>query len=202
VAKAERFEWLDQKIIYQESRSRDDVAEARWALTSETIKDRETDEVFQRSLLRHPGVAAIVPITDNGDALLIEQFRYSIKRRLWEIPAGTLHGEWRDNCMMPLESAEQAAARELCEETGFQAGRLVFLQSFYAMPGTSDGLVHLFLGFDLAVKEAAKDVGEVVTRVEAFPLARARSMIATGEICDAKTIIGIYAAISYLEQSR
>ncbi|MEW6734951.1 MAG: NUDIX hydrolase, partial [Acidobacteriota bacterium] len=196
----ERFEWLAQQIVYRELRSNHDGEELRWVLTHETIKDIETDIVCKRSLLRHPGVAAIVPITAMDELLLIKQFRYSVKDTLWEIPAGTLQGEWRDGQMVALETAVTAAARELREEAGLVAGRLDFLQKFYTTPGTSDGVVHLFLAFDLSEDKALADIGEVISKIEPFSISRACDMIVRGEICDAKTIIGIYGAKSYLEQ--
>lgn len=197
---SDRFEWLEQQIIYREARQRDDAEELRWLLVRERIRDRQSGDLFQRTLLRHPGVAAIVPINGSGELLLIEQFRYSAGRPLWEIPAGTLHGEQRDGRVVAAEAPETAALRELAEEAGLTAGRLKKLQSFYAMPGTSDGIVHLFLAFELAPCAASADIGEIVTKVQPFTMARALEMIAAGEICDAKTIIGIYGARDYQER--
>src|SRR5690348_8957018 len=106
----ERFQLIDQKIIYREMRRSHEGEELRWVLTHEKIRDTETGEEFERSFLRHPGVAAIVPITSTGEILLIEQFRYSAQRRLWEIPAGMVRGEWSDGMMLPTETPEEAAA--------------------------------------------------------------------------------------------
>jgi ADP-ribose pyrophosphatase len=131
---------------------------------------------------------------------MIEQFRYSAQHRLWEIPAGMLRGEFRDGHMLALETPEEAAARELSEEAGLEAKRLHLVQQFYTMPGTSDGLVYLFLAFDLTRKTSPADVGEVVMRCEPFPIDRLMAMIAAGEICDAKTILGIYSARNFQEQ--
>src|SRR5438105_2024515 len=164
----ERFKLLDQKIIYREMRKSHSGEELRWILTHETMRDSETGEVFERSFLRHPGVAAIAPITAKGEILLIEQFRYTAQRKMWEIPAGMLLGEFRDGLMVAIETPEEAAARELSEEAGLEAKRLRLVQQFYTMPGTSDGLVYLFLAFDLTSKASHADVGEVVMRVAPF----------------------------------
>jgi ADP-ribose pyrophosphatase len=195
----DRFQLLDQKILYREMRRCHEGEELRWVLTHEVLRDSETGETFERSLLRHPGVSAIVPITETGEIMMIEQYRYSAQRKLWEIPAGMLRGEFRDGRMVALETPEEAAARELSEEAGLKAGQLQLVQQFYTMPGTSGGLVYLFLALDLTRKASPADLGEVVIRTESFTIDRLMAMIATGEICDAKTILGIYSARNYQE---
>lgn len=191
----DRFEWLQKDVIYQEQRGN----ELRWVITAEKIHDREADTTFSRSLLRHPGVASVAAIQE-GKILLIEQFRYTTQTNMWEIPTGTMHGVLQEGRMVATEDAEVAAARELKEEAGYEAARLKLVQQFYVMPGTSDGLVHLFLGFDLKPALAQTDIGEVVTKVHFFPIDQAIAMISQGLICDAKTIIGIYQAKNYQEQ--
>ena len=186
---ADRFEWLQKDVIYQEWRG----SELRWVITAEKIHDREAETTFSRSLLRHPGVASVAAIQD-GKLLLIEQFRYTTQTNMWEIPTGTMHGVLQEGRMVATEPAEAAAARELKEEAGYEAARLDLVQQFYVMPGTSDGLVHLFLAFDLKPVPAQTDIGEIVTKVCFFPIDQAIEMISQGIICDAKTIIGIYQA--------
>jgi ADP-ribose pyrophosphatase len=119
---------------------------------------------------------------------------------MWEIPTGTLHGKLKDNQVVPIESPQIAAARELTEEAGYSATTFELAQSFCVMPGTSDGYVYLFLAFGLSPKIAATDIGEVVTKIKFFPIDQALAMVNQGEIFDAKTIIGIYAAKNYLEK--
>jgi ADP-ribose pyrophosphatase len=193
----DRFEWLEREIVYQEKRG----GELRWAITNETIQDKEANITFSRSVLRHPGVAAVAALNDQGEILLIEQFRYTFKTNMWEIPTGTLHGELKDGQVLGIEDPEIAAARELSEEAGYSATKLQLVQNFCVMPGTSDGYVHLFLAFGLSPKLSEADIGEVVTRVKFFPISQALEMVSSGEIFDAKTIIAIYAAKNYLEQS-
>ncbi|MBL8150415.1 MAG: NUDIX hydrolase [Blastocatellia bacterium] len=193
----ERFQRLEQEIIFSETRQGHSSEDIRWIIARETIRDSETEEIFTRSFLRHPGVAAIVPITTSGEILMIEQFRYSAGRSTWEIPAGMMRGHLQDGLLLPLESPEEAAERELREEAGIRAGKLVPVRQFYTMPGTSDGLVYLFLAFGLKSDPLPSDVGEVVTRIEFFTIERALEMTVTGEVCDAKTMIGIYSAKHY-----
>ncbi|KAF0199959.1 MAG: hypothetical protein FD167_5781, partial [bacterium] len=64
----DRFEWLKTEVVYQEKRS----DELRWIVTNETIKDKQTETIFSRSLLRHPGVASVAAINDKDEILLIE----------------------------------------------------------------------------------------------------------------------------------
>lgn len=192
----ERFEWLKTEIVYQEKRS----DELRWIVTNEIIQDKENSTTFSRSVLRHPGVAAVAAINDKKEILLIEQFRYTFKTKMWEIPTGTLHGELKDNQVIAIEEPEIAAARELTEEAGYSAEKFELLQSFCVMPGTSDGYVYLFLAVGLSPKFATSDVGEVVTKVKFFSINQALTMISSGEIFDAKTIIGIYAVKNYLDK--
>lgn len=192
----DRFEWLKTDIVYQEKRGE----ELRWIVTNELIQDNETKDTFSRSILRHPGVAAVVAVNDNKEILLIEQFRYTFKSMMWEIPTGTLHGELKDDQVIAIEPPVLAAERELKEEAGFSAARFELISNFCVMPGTSDGYVHLFLALDLKAQSALADVGEVITKVKFFTFDQALRMIAEGQIYDAKTIIGIYQAKNYLEQ--
>jgi ADP-ribose pyrophosphatase len=192
---ADRFEWLKTDIVYKEKRGE----ELRWIITNELIQDTETNSTFSRSVLRHPGVASVVAINENKEILLIEQFRYTFKTMMWEIPTGTLHGELKDGQVLAIEPPELAAARELKEEAGFSAERFELVSNFCVMPGTSDGYVHLFLAFGLQPQRALADVGEVITKVKFFPISQVLNMIAQGQIYDAKTIIGIYQAKNYLE---
>ncbi len=191
-----RFKWVNTEIIYQEKRGN----ELRWLITKEQICDQQTNTTFSRSILRHPGVAAVMAINEQREVLLIEQFRYTTKTEMWEIPTGTLQGELKGTQVIASELPKLAAERELNEEAGYSAARFELAKRFYVMPGTSDGLVYLFLAFDLSPKKAIADVGEVVTKVKFFPINEALNMIAKGEICDAKTIIGIYEAKEYLDK--
>jgi ADP-ribose pyrophosphatase len=202
--------YLAQNVLHQEVRQ----GECRWVLAQETFQlapaaggdsereanaqldDSQPDPTVQRSLLRHPGVAAIAPITANGEIILISQYRYTVGQSLWEIPAGTLHGEWQVAAngagrMVATETPLMAAQRELQEEAGLQAARWEFIQQFYVMPGTSDGLIYLFAAFDLTIGAAQPDDGEVITRIVPTKIATALQMVQAGEICDAKTILAI-----------
>jgi len=137
--------------------------------------------VTQRDIVRHPGVVAIVPILGDGRVALIRQFRYATGKTLLEIPAGTLEqGE------PPLE----CAARELREETGYEAEELEPLLSCFMAPGYSDEVIHFFVARGLRVVGDDPEIDEEIT-LELHSLEEVRRMIEENVIEDAKTIVGI-----------
>ena len=134
--------------------------------------------------VEHPGAAAIVPLADTGEVVLIRQYRHALKRYIWEIPAGTLH---------PGELVEACARRELTEETGLAAAAWEKIGEITPVPGYSDERVHIFLAGELTPARQALDADEVLA-VHRVPLAEAVRMIETGEIQDAKSICGLLLA--------
>ena len=89
-------------------------------------------------MLRKYPASAIVPLTPNGDVVLIRQFRIPVRQELLEVPAGLLD--------VPGEDALTCAERELYEETGYRSHDTSFLGGLYLSPGTTDDYVHLFVG--------------------------------------------------------
>lgn len=134
--------------------------------------------------LEHPGAAAIVPLSETGEVVLIRQYRHALKGYIWEIPAGTLH---------PGEPVADCARRELTEETGLAAAAWEKIGEITPVPGYSDERVHIFLARELTPARQALDADEVLA-VHRVPLAEALRMIARGEIQDAKTICGLLLA--------
>ncbi|MBO0798166.1 MAG: hypothetical protein J2P31_05025, partial [Blastocatellia bacterium] len=86
----DRFKWLEIETEYREIREEKHGPELRWLVNRETILNSATGQTHTRSVLRHPGVCAIVPLLDDGRILLMHQFRYGPNETLWEIPAGTI----------------------------------------------------------------------------------------------------------------
>jgi ADP-ribose pyrophosphatase len=134
--------------------------------------------------VEHPGAAAIVPLTETGEVVLIRQYRHALKGYIWEIPAGTLN---------PGEPVADCARRELTEETGLAAAAWEKIGEITPVPGYSDERVHLFLAWDLTPARQALDADEVLA-VHRVPLPEALRMIERGEIQDAKTICGLLLA--------
>ena len=151
-------------------------------VTVDTI--REGDKTYQREVVHHPGSAVIVPVFADGTTTLVHQYRHPTVRFLLEAPAGSLRRG---------EAPEEGAARELEEELGLVAGRLEKLSEFFVSPGFCEEKMWVFLATDLTETRQQLDDDEVIELVR-IPFAQALSMITTGEIEDAKTIIGVMLA--------
>jgi len=137
-----------------------------------------------RETVQHPGAVVIVPMLGASRIVFVRQYRRAINRELLELPAGTLEpGERKDAC----------ARRELEEETGWRAARLRRIGQFYAAPGFISEQLTVFLAQGLTPVAARPDPDEFVRPV-VLPLRTALSRIASGSICDAKTIIGVLFA--------
>jgi len=135
----------------------------------------------QREIVEHPGAVAIVPQLDNGNVLLLRQFRKAAEKELLEVPAGTLATN---------ENPRDCALRELVEETGFRAGRLARLASFYLAPGYSTELLHVYLASHLSPGARKLEEDEFI-EVFSVPLDGALHWIDTGKIRDAKSIAAL-----------
>ena len=134
-------------------------------------------------VVRHPGAAAILPLTPEGDVLLVRQFRPAIRRTLMEIPAGILD--------MDGEDALGCAARELFEETGYRHRSLEFLGGIYTSAGFADEYIHLFEAWTGDHQEGPPEQGiEVLRRPLDEMVAAARA----GRVRDAKTAVALLLA--------
>jgi ADP-ribose pyrophosphatase len=133
------------------------------------------------SIVEHPGAVAIVPVFDNGDVILLRQFRPSIGKELYEIPAGTLEeGE------SPLATAK----REIVEETGFKARKWEKISEFYTAPGFCTELMHVFVARGLTPASADGDADEILKPVR-MSLEKAIGLIRKKKVRDAKSIAGL-----------
>ena len=137
--------------------------------------------ITTREVIGTPGAVAIVPLTDDGQVRMVRQYRSASGEFLLELPAGTLE---------PEELPEQAAPRELAEETGDQAAHWQRLAGFYTVPGICDEYIHLFLATGLTTGQTNHEVDEFI-EVVTLPLDETLAMIHRGEIRDAKTIVGL-----------
>jgi ADP-ribose pyrophosphatase len=139
--------------------------------------------VRPREVVEHPGAVAIVALTTAGDVLLLRQFHHAIGRSLLGLPAGTLE---------PGEAPAATARRELREETGYAAGDLRELASYYTSPGYTDERLTIFLATDCAPAAGGRDRDELIS-VAAVPLAAIPALVAPGpnQLHDAKSLIGL-----------
>jgi ADP-ribose pyrophosphatase len=138
-------------------------------------------------VVRHPGASAVVPFEDAHTVLLIRQYRHAAGGFIWEIPAGKLDGDPPEVC----------AHKELAEEAGRRAGRLVRLASVFTTPGFTDEVIHLFAAFELTPVPQALEHDEVL-EVVPTPLARALEMIYAGELRDAKSALALLLAARHV----
>jgi ADP-ribose pyrophosphatase len=145
---------------------------------------REGELTYQREVVHHHGSAVIIPVLDDCTVVLVRQYRHPAVRYLLEAPAGTLADG---------EGPEVGAARELEEELGLVAARLEKLSEFFVSPGFLEEKMWVYLATGLSEGKQRLDEDEVLEIVR-IPIAEALEMITSGEIQDAKTIIGLMLA--------
>jgi len=146
-------------------------------------------------VVRHPGASGVLPFVGDPKApdptvLLIRQFRHAANAWLLEIPAGRLHEG---------ERPEECARRELREETGCTAGEMTYLTSILTTPGFSDEVIHLFMAAQLNYGTTRFDADEFIEPAE-LPLSGVRELIRTGEIRDAKSIVAVLLALTFVSR--
>ena len=137
-----------------------------------------------REVVEHVDCVVILPIDSSGNILLVRQFRHAVGKDLLELPAGSID---------PGETPEAAATRELREETGYKPGNLERLGGFYAAPGYCTEYLHFFRATQL---EKSPLTAEDTDEIEVVPVSPTDvpGLIASGKICDAKTIAGFRIA--------
>ncbi len=136
-----------------------------------------------REYVDHPGAVAVAPLLENGDVVMVEQYRYPVGEITLEIPAGKLDkGEGLLTCVR----------RELAEETGYAARRIEKIASFWPAPAFSNELLHVYRARGLARGQARPDHDEFL-RVRTVRFEKALRMIKDGRIQDSKTIIALLA---------
>ncbi|SDC37785.1 ADP-ribose pyrophosphatase [Paenibacillus sp. UNCCL117] len=141
-----------------------------------------------REIVKHPGAVAVLALTGDGRMIVVEQYRKPLEKSQVEIPAGKL-----DAGEDPLE----AARRELEEETGYTAGSLRHVASFYTSPGFADELLHLYVAEQLASGVSRPDDDEFL-EAWGVTLEEAKELIRERRISDAKTILAVYAWQLYI----
>lgn len=149
--------------------------------------------VGELELIRHRGAAAVLPVfeTDHRgepEVLLLRQYRYAAGGVIYEVPAGIIESD---------ETWEDCARRELEEETGFRAARLVELTTIHTTPGFTTEQIRLYAAFDLAPGTSCTDQDEFLEVVR-MPLSQAIDLVHRGTITDGKSIVTILFADRFL----
>jgi ADP-ribose diphosphatase len=145
-----------------------------------------------REVVEHGGSVVVLPRLSNGRMILVRQFRYPARRHMWELVAGTVESG---------ESVVHAARRELLEETGYRAGSLKRILSFYASPGFSTEQMHLVEAGDLTPSTAEPEADERI-QVGIFSRIQITRLLREKKINDGKTLIGLLWACSQPGTSR
>ncbi|AEB95477.1 MAG: NUDIX hydrolase [Metallosphaera sp.] len=134
----------------------------------------------QLEYVKHRGSVVLVPLLEDK-VIMIKQYRPVIGKWIYEFPAGTIDEG---------EDPETTAKRELIEETGYEAGSLTKLLSFYPSPGITNEVMHLYLASDLKYVGARPEEYEVI-KVEPMEFKDLENLVINGSIEDGKTIIGV-----------
>jgi len=139
-----------------------------------------------REVVEHSDCVAVVALDEQGNILLVRQFRHAVDRFLLEIPAGGIE---------PGEETLDSVRRELQEEIGYFPRKIDKLGGFYATPGYGTEYLHCFVATDLVhARLVAEDTDEIeLVRVSSAEIPQ---LIASGEICDAKSIAALLMFLS------
>ena len=135
-----------------------------------------------REYIRHPGAVVVLPLTDAGELVLERQHRYALGRDFIEVPAGKID---------PGEQTLPCAQRELREETGYTARDWRYVTSVYPCIGFADEKLTYYLAQGLEFVGHRRDADEFL-EIFTLPLDQALAMVRTGEICEVKTVIGLF----------
>jgi ADP-ribose pyrophosphatase len=159
-----------------------------FAIRRDSVKMLDGHET-KLDIIEHSGSVVLIPVDENGNVLLVRQYRHATGGDLLELPAGTLEAD---------EDPEVCAAREIREETGMAASTLMKLGEFYLAPGYSTELMVVFLATGLSPSPLETDEDEFLS-VESVPVPEAIRMAERGEIPDAKSLAALFLAKSSLE---
>lgn len=182
---------------------------SRFVVYRDFIEQPDGSEVA-REVVATANAAAVVPLTADGEVIMIRQFRYptagshpvftkdgsiaagAVEQTgsgyLWEIPAGVLDEG---------EKPEKCAEREVEEETGYRAGKLTWLGKIHTSPGICSETIDLYLAEEMQEGDQDLEHGEII-EPKAIKFEDAFAMIADGEITDAKTICGLLLALKVI----
>lgn len=166
---------LHEKILSEETAWRGKILDVR-SLEVELPNGRRTG----RDIVRHPGAAAVVALTESGKIVLVRQYRTALDRVTVEIPAGKLD---------PGEDPLECASRELLEETGMIAEKIAYLTTIATSDGFTDELIHIYMATGLSFSKSSPDADEFIN-VDLVEVGELVDAVLDGRIEDAKTVVG------------
>lgn len=164
---------------------------APFAVRSDTLHhpDDGPDHAFSRIVVEHPGAAVVLAVDEDERVLVVVQYRHAARRRFVELPAGLLD--------KPGEDPEEAARRELLEETGYQAESWTHLGSTYSSPGVTAEVIHLYLARGLSAGDRGDFVAhheEADMQVYWLPLRDLVDGVLDGTVADAPVVNAVLLA--------
>lgn len=145
----------------------------------------EDGRIVNREVVEHCAGVGVLPIDENGNCYFVRQFRYPLGCTVLEVPAGKVDAG---------EEPEHCGLRELSEETGFIADKLIPCGSYYVSPGFTTEKIYIYIANNIKKGAAHLDDGEFLN-VETVPFDTVVKMLADGQINDAKTAIAIQSAM-------
>lgn len=131
----------------------------------------------------------IVPVTTQGEIVLIHQYRYTTERWVWELPAGAIK---------PGQTQLEAAAMELREETGGVSDDYTFLGEFETANGRSNEKAYVYLARNVVLGEMDLESAEIIS-AHPTPISQVRDMLATNQIKDAPSALGLFLALPHIQ---
>jgi ADP-ribose pyrophosphatase len=146
---------------------------------------------YEREVVQHLGAVAIVPVDDQGNVIMVKQYRIGAGKHLLEIPAGGLKLN---------EPPDECARRELQEEIGYYPDRLIKLGGFWVAPGYTTEHITIYLAQDLRPSRLPGDADEDIA-VERIPFQQAYQQALDNQYEDSKTLIGLIWASAHLDQN-
>ena len=160
------------------------VYDNRWIKVREDLAEMPDGRTTIYGVVQCAECVGVLPFLDRDTVLLVGQYRYVARAFYWEMPTGGQHGG---------ETIEEAAQRELAEEAGYEAGRLVKLCDFHTSKSILHEVAHLYLAEELRPASRPPDHTEFIER-RAFPFVEVVGMVERGEIKDSMTVIAVLHA--------
>lgn len=162
-----------------------EIYKNKWMRLREDIAEMPNGQTTLYGVCEFGECVAVLPFVDEDHVLMVRQYRYTHgENHRWEMPSGGVHTG---------ETPEEAAQRELMEESGYRAGRLVRVSTYYTTKSVSDEVGHLYLGYDLTPAALPADDTEFFERA-VMPFGEVLALVEASEIRDSMTVIAVLRA--------
>ncbi len=171
-----------------------DIYQNKWMSLREDIAEMPNGHSTVYGVCTFGQCVGVLPFVDDDHVVLVRQYRYVQQENFrWEMPTGGIK---------PGETPEQAAQRELGEEAGYQAGRLLDVSIFYTSKSVCDETAYLYLGYDLTQHSLPPDDTEFF-EIQTFPFDEVLQMVRNNDIRDSMTVVAVlHAALRRMNGSK